>query len=285
MPHYNGHNMQIGIFSLFLVAPLSFHHFFSYLCTKFKQVKKIFSILLLICMSLCAQAYTVVIDAGHGGKDPGALGLFSKEKNINLSAALELGRLIENNCPGVKVVYTRKTDTFVELHERANIANRAKADLFISIHANSTAAGKKGTATKGTETYTLGMHRASENLEVAKRENTVITLENNYEQKYEGFNPRSSESYIIFELMQDQNMAASVSFAKMIQKQFTSHAGRTDRGVHQAGLLVLAQTSMPAVLVELGYINNASEEKYMNSKEGISALAKSIYNAFVAYKK
>ena len=248
-------------------------------------MKKIITLFIGVCLSISAQAYTICIDAGHGGKDPGALGFFSKEKTINLSVALELGRLIEQNCPGTKVVYTRKTDVFVELHERANIANKAKADLFISIHANSTAAGRKGTTTSGTETYTLGMHRAAENLEVAKRENTVITLESNFEQKYEGFDPKSSESYIIFELMQDQNMASSVGFAKEIQNQFKKTAKRTDRGVHQAGLLVLARTSMPAVLVELGYINNRAEEKYMNSKEGIAALAKSLYNAFVAYKK
>ena len=248
-------------------------------------MKKIITLFISVCLSISAQAYTICIDAGHGGKDAGALGFFSKEKSINLSVALELGRLIEQNCPGTKVVYTRKNDVFVELDERANIANRAKADLFISIHANSTAAGTKGTNAIGTETYTLGMHRAAENLEVAKRENTVITLESDFEQKYEGFDPKSSESYIIFELMQDQNMASSVAFAKEIQKQFRTTAKRTDRGVHQAGLLVLARTCMPAVLVELGYINNRTEEQYMNSKAGIAALAKSLYNAFVAYKK
>ena len=237
-------------------------------------MKKVITLLIGVCLSIGVQAYTICIDAGHGGKDPGALGFFSKEKNISLDVALELGR-----------IYTRKTDVFVELDERAHIANRAKADLFISIHANSTAAGQKGTNASGTETYTLGMHRAAENLAVAKRENTVITLESNFEQKYEGFDPKSSESYIIFELMQDQNMASSVEFAQEIQKQFRTTAKRTDRGVHQAGLLVLARTSMPAVLVELGYINNRAEEKYMNSKEGKAALAKSIYNAFVAYKK
>lgn len=248
-------------------------------------MRRILTIIAGVCLSISTWAYTLVIDAGHGGKDTGALGFKSKEKNINLTVALALGQLIEKNCPDVKVIYTRKTDTFVELHERAAIANRAKADLFISIHANSTTAGRKGTSIHGTETYTLGMHRATENLKVAKRENTVITLESGYEKKYEGFDPKSSESYIIFELMQDQNMASSVSFAKQIQKQFSSYAGRTDRGVHQAGLLVLAQTSMPAVLVELGYINNAAEEKYMNSSSGAATLAQSIYRAFKAYKK
>lgn len=236
----------------------------------------------LLLLSLCANAFTLVIDAGHGGRDGGAKGRFSKEKNINLAVALALGRLVEDNCKDVKVIYTRKTDVFVELDERANIANRAKADLFISIHTNSTAS-KVGP--RGAETYTLGMHRAADNLEVAKRENSVITLESNYEQKYEGFDPNSSESYIIFELMQDQNMAKSVKLARKVQEQFRSTAGRLDKGVHQAGFLVLRATSMPSVLVELGYINNPSEETYLNSQAGIAAMAKSIYRAFVAYRK
>lgn len=236
----------------------------------------------LLLMSLCANAFTVVIDAGHGGRDAGAVGRKSKEKNINLAVALALGKMIEDNCAGVKVVYTRQKDVFVDLDERANIANRAKADLFISIHTNSTAS-KVGP--RGAETYTLGMHRAADNLEVAKRENSVITLESNYEEKYEGFDPRSSESYIIFELMQDQNMAQSVRLAKMIQEQFRSVAGRVDKGVHQAGFLVLRATSMPSVLVELGYINNPNEETYLNSASGIQAMAKSVYRAFEAYRK
>ena len=178
------------------------------------MAKKIHLILLFLLAPLCAGAYTVVIDAGHGGKDAGALGQTAKEKNINLAVALALGQKIKANCPDVKVIYTRSTDVFIELNERANIANRNKADLFISIHTNSTAAGQKGTTAHGTETYTLGMHRMAENLAVAKRENSVITLENNYEQKYEGFDPKSSESYIIFELMQDNNMAASVKLAR-----------------------------------------------------------------------
>ena len=233
-------------------------------------------------MSLSMQAFTLVIDAGHGGKDPGAAGRNSKEKNINLAVALELGRLVAKNCPDVKVVYTRKTDVFVELDERARIANKAKADLFISIHVNSTAAR---VGPQGTETYTLGMHRAADNLEVAKRENSVITLESNYEQRYEGFDPKSSESYIIFELMQDQNMEKSVRLARLIQQQMRSSAKRVDKGVFQAGFLVLRATSMPSALVELGYINNPTEEQYLTSKNGQAALARSIYNAFVQYKK
>lgn len=244
----------------------------------------VFILLLISILTLQAKDFTLVIDAGHGGKDAGALGKSSKEKNINLAVALELGRLIKQNCPDVKVVYTRSTDVFVELDERANIANRNKADLFISIHTNSTAAGLKGTTVQGTETYTLGMHRAAENLAVAKRENSVITMESNYEEKYEGFDPKSSESYIIFELMQDNNMASSVKFAKGIQQQFRTTAGRVDKGVQQAGFLVLRETSMPSVLVELGFINNANEEQYLISNNGTAQLARSIYNAFVSYK-
>lgn len=237
---------------------------------------------LLFASSLLAMPYTLVIDAGHGGKDPGAQSKTAKEKNINLAVALAFGKLVEQNCKDVKVVYTRKTDVFVALDERANIANRAKADLFISIHTNATAA-KSGP--RGTETYTLGMHRAADNLAVAKRENSVITLESNYKKKYEGFDPNSSESYIIFELMQDKNMESSVKLAGLIQKQFRTTAKRIDKGVHQAGFLVLRETSMPSVLIELGYINNTSEAAYLTSKAGVNALAKSIYNAFVAYRK
>ncbi|MBP5514800.1 MAG: N-acetylmuramoyl-L-alanine amidase [Bacteroidaceae bacterium] len=232
-----------------------------------------------------ASAYTLVIDAGHGGKDAGALGFISKEKDINLAIALEFGRLVEQNCPDVKVVYTRKTDTFIELDERARIANRNKADLFVSIHTNSTAAGKAGTQARGTETYTLGMHNAAANLAVAMRENSVIMLEANYEEKYEGFDPKSSESYIIFELMQDEYMKQSVKFAGLVQQQFATHAGRVNRGVHQAGLLVLRATSMPGVLVEVGFINNKNEEQFLNTKDGIAKMSRSIFNAFKSYYK
>ena len=228
-----------------------------------------------------AAAYTVVIDAGHGGKDSGAVGAVAKEKNINLAVALKLGELIEKNCPDVKVVYTRKTDVFIELHQRAHIANKAKADLFISVHTN---AMPKKIIRRGTETYTLGMHRAADNLAVAKRENSVITLENDYEQKYEGFDPNSSESYIIFEFMQDQNMASSVEFAKGVQEQFVKTAGRVNKGVYQAGFLVLRETSMPSVLIELGYISTPDEERYLNSKSGQQSMAQSIYNAFRNYR-
>lgn len=227
------------------------------------------------------KTFTVVIDAGHGGKDPGARGTVIDEKVINLSVALKLGDKISANHDDVKVIYTRKTDRFIELDERANIANRNKADLFISIHTNSV---KKGSTARGTETYTLGLARTDENLAVAMRENSAILLEDNYLQKYEGFDPNSSESYIIFEFMQNKHMEQSISLASEIQKCFTS-ANRGDRGVRQAGFLVLRKTSMPSVLVELGYISNREEERFMKSSDGQNRLANALCDAFAKYKK
>lgn len=227
------------------------------------------------------KKFTLVIDAGHGGHDAGAVGAISKEKNINLSVALAFGRLVEANCPDVKVVYTRRTDVFVPLQTRADIANRNKADLFISIHTNSL---PKGRIARGAETYTLGMARADANLEVAKRENSVITYESNYKEVYEGFDPNRVESYIIFELMQDRYMQQSVELARLIQQQYTRHAGRNNKGVHQAGFLVLRKTSMPAVLTELGFISTPDEEQYLNSAEGVRQMSQSLYNGFVRYR-
>lgn len=256
--------------------------------------KNIFYILYIICFLLtfgqsengqaaAQKQFTVVIDAGHGGNDPGAIGKRGREKNINLNVALKLGQLIENNCNDTRVVYTRKKDTFVPLHRRAEIANNAKADLFISIHTNSLAS--RNSKVSGTETYTLGLHRTQENLEVAKKENSVILIEDDYKQRYAGFNPNSAESYIIFEFLQDKYLSQSVNFASMIQKQFRQSAHRMDKGVHQAGFLVLRETSMPSVLIELGYITNPNEEAYLLSEQGSSALAKSIYQAFLNYKQ
>ncbi len=227
------------------------------------------------------RVFTIVIDAGHGGKDPGARGSGVNEKDINLSVALKLGRMLTDNFNDVRVVYTRSTDVFVELDERANIANRQKADLFMSIHAN---AIRGKSAIKGTETYTLGLARSDENLEVAKRENAAILLEDNYLQKYEGFDPNSSESYIIFEFMQNKHMEQSIGLASEIQKAFAT-SKRTDRGVRQAGFLVLTKTSMPSVLVELGYMTHVEEVRYMNSQSGQKQLAESLYNAFLKYKR
>ena len=234
-----------------------------------------------VSMMAANKAFTLVIDPGHGGKDTGAAGAFSKEKDINLTVALAFGKYVERNCPEVKVIYTRKTDVFISLIERANIANRNKADLFISVHTNALPAGR---IVRGFETYTLGMHRASDNLDVAKRENSVILVEKDYKQTYQGFDPRSSESYIMFELIQGQNMTKSVELAKLIQRNVCTTANRVDKGVHQAGFLVLRETSMPSCLVELGFITTADEEQALNSKPTIDAIASGLYKALLAYK-
>jgi N-acetylmuramoyl-L-alanine amidase len=223
---------------------------------------------------------TVVIDPGHGGKDPGAIGKYSREKDIVLSVALKLGEYINTSLPDVKVIYTRKSDVFVPLDERAEIANKNHADLFISIHANSIRDPK----IIGTETFVLGLHRSQENLEVAKKENSVIILEDDYTTKYEGFDPNSPESYIIFELMQNAFLDQSIRIASMFEYQFSNRVGRYSRGVKQAGFLVLRKTAMPSVLVELGFISNTNEEAFMTTDEGQSYLASAIFRAFRDYK-
>ena len=227
------------------------------------------------------KRFTLVIDAGHGGHDAGACGKYGKEKNINLNVALAFGKLVENNCPDVKVVYTRKKDVFIPLQRRADIANSNKADLFISIHTNALPGGK---IAYGSETYTLGIARAAANLEVAKRENSVITYESDYKTTYEGFDPSKAESYVIFEFMQDRYMKQSVELARQIQKNYAA-AGRQNKGVHQAGFLVLRNTTMPAVLTELGFISTPQEESYLTSDRGVRELSRSIYNGFIAYRK
>lgn len=223
---------------------------------------------------------TVVIDAGHGGKDAGAIGsvLKLKEKDVNLSVALELGRLLYNE-PGFKVIYTRKTDVFIPLDERAQIANREKADLFISIHAN--AAPRK--TVYGTETYVVGSS-SKENMAVAMRENASILYEENYKARYGGFDPNRSESYIMFDMMQSSFLEQSIALAHHVQKQFVSTCNRTDRSVKQAGFLVLRQTNMPSILVELGYLSNTKEEKYLKKDSSRKELAKAIFKAVVQYK-
>ena len=226
--------------------------------------------------------FTLVIDPGHGGKDVGAVGAISNEKNINLTIALAFGKLVESNLSDVNVIYTRKTDVFIPLKERADIANKAKADLFISVHTNSVPPTK--TPPQGFQVYTLGMHRAKDNLDVAMRENSVISLEKGYEKTYEGFDPRSSESYIMFEILQSANMEKSVELAKLIQRSVCSKASRNDKGVHQAGFLVLRETSMPSCLIELGFITHEEEEQFLNSPRGINLMARGIYEAFVEYK-
>lgn len=231
---------------------------------------------------LWGKDFIVVIDAGHGGHDPGAIGKISKEKNINLNVALKVGNLIKNNCDDVKVIYTRSKDVFIPLGRRAEIANNAKADLFISIHTNALANNRTA---KGASTWTLGLAKSDANLEVAKRENSVILYESDYQTRYAGFNPNSAESYIIFEFMQDKYMEQSVHLASLMQKQFRHTCKRLDRGVHQAGFLVLKASAMPSILIELGFISTPEEERYLNSETGATTMAKGIYHAFLNYKR
>ena len=248
--------------------------------------KKITLLLALMCMLVVTafaanKRFTLVIDPGHGGHDAGARGVISMEKNINLTVALRFGKYVEQNMPEVRVIYTRKQDVFIPLHERANIANRANADLFISVHTNALPAGK---VARGFETYTLGMHRAKDNLDVAMRENSVISMEKGFEQTYEGFDPKSSESYIIFEFIQGKNMERSVELARMIQRSVCDSGCRPDKGVHQAGFLVLRETSMPSCLIELGFITTPDEERLLNDNAKVDDIAKGIYEAFAKYK-
>lgn len=236
-----------------------------------------------LCTShLWGKDFVVVIDAGHGGHDPGAIGKISKEKNINLNVALKVGNMIKNNCDDVKVIYTRSKDVFIPLDRRAEIANNAKADLFISIHTNALANNRTA---KGASTWTLGLAKSDANLEVAKRENSVILYESDYQTRYAGFNPNSAESYIIFEFMQDKYMEQSVHLASLMQKQFRHTCKRLDRGVHQAGFLVLKASAMPSILIELGFISTPEEERYLNSETGATTMAKGIYHAFLNYKR
>ena len=228
------------------------------------------------------KRFTLVIDAGHGGHDAGAKGAFSYEKDINLNVALAFGRYVERRCPDVKVVYTRKTDVFVPLHKRASIANKNKADVFISIHTN---ALPKGHIARGLETYTMGMRRSDEKLSAAKRENSVIMIEEDYQQHYEGYDPNSPESTIMFEFMHDKNMSRSVELAKYVQNSVCSIAKRQNKGVKQDVFLVLRETSMPACLIELGFITTPDEERFLNEKANIDKMARGIYEAFAKYKE
>lgn len=229
------------------------------------------------------RTFTVVIDPGHGGKDPGAVGSSSKEKDIVLSVGRKVGKLIEKHHPDVKVLYTRNDDHFVALNKRAEIANKAHADLFLSIHCN--ALDRKRTSPQGVETFVLGLHRSKDNLDVAKAENAVIMYEDDYSVKYEGFNPNEPESYIIFEFMANEFLAQSVYLASIVQNQLVSNSKRVNRNVRQAGFLVLREVAMPSILIELGYISNRQEEQYLKSASGQTSLASSIYNGFREYKR
>ncbi len=222
----------------------------------------------------------VVIDAGHGGKDSGTRGKKALEKDIALKIALKVGSYIEQNIPGVKVIYTRKNDTYVALDERANIANRNKADLFICIHANSMPGGRA----IGTETYVMGLHKEESNFDVAKRENSVILMDEDYKERYEGFDPDSPESYILFALTQTAYQESSLLFAKKVEDQFRARAGRSSRGVKQAGFLVLWKTTMPSVLIETGFLSHSTEELFLAGEKGQDLIASGIYRAFKEYK-
>jgi N-acetylmuramoyl-L-alanine amidase len=229
------------------------------------------------------RAYSVkrvVIDAGHGGHDSGTLGLSSKEKDVALKIALELGRIMNEYLPDVEIIYTRKTDKFLDLKERARIANRENADLFISVHCNAAA----NRSVFGTETFVMGLSKVAGNFEVAKRENAVILLEDNYEEKYEGFDPSKEESYILFNMYQKAFLRNSLSLAANIENQFSTRVGRKSRGVKQGPFWVLWDTSMPSVLIETGFLSNQSEENYLNSESGRLYIASGIFRAIRDYK-
>lgn len=223
---------------------------------------------------------TVVIDAGHGGKDPGTIGKFAKEKDVVLKIALKTGKYIEENIPGVNVLYTRKTDKYVDFQNRADVANKNKADLFMSIHANSIV----GANAYGTETFVMGLHKDNSNFEVAKRENSVILMDENYKEKYEGFDPNSPESYILFSLNQSAYQENSLRFAQKVEDQFKNRVGRYSRGVKQAGFLVLWMTTTPSVLIETGFLSHKKEEEFLASDNGQDLIASGIYRAFKDYK-
>ena len=223
---------------------------------------------------------TVVIDPGHGGRDPGTLGKKSKEKDVALKISLKFGAYIEKNMPDVRVIFTRKDDSYLALEERPEIANRAKADLFVCIHANSL----PNAPAFGTETYVMGLHKDKGNLEVAMRENSVIMMDENYKERYEGFDPNSAESYIMFSLSQSAYQESSLRFAQKIEQQFKTKTGRHSRGVKQAGFWVLWKTSMPSVLIETGFLSQDKEEKFLLSETGQDSIARGIFRAFKEYK-
>lgn len=255
---------------------------------KFKLFLFIFLLLFVFTTNSTAQQKekftlkTVIIDAGHGGHDSGAVYGKYKEKTIVLNIALKLGDMIKQSYPSVKVIYTRDKDVFVPLNERGKIANKAKGDLFISIHVNSV--GNSSSA-RGVETFTIGLHKNAANLNVAKKENSVITLENGYQQTYEGFNPNEEESYIMFGLGQHAYQRKSLSMSYKVQNKFDKYLPTIDRGMKQAGFLILWSTSMPSILTEVGFISNAQDRKYLCTESGRKTIAKSLFEAFADYKK
>lgn len=252
---------------------------------KKRAMRKFGIIIFLILFSFLSgvsQEYmdVVVIDAGHGGKDPGAIGSKVKEKKITLAIALKLGDYIEEKLEDVKVIYTRKKDKFVPLHKRSEIANKNEADLFISIHCNAT----KSRRAYGAETYVMGPHKNEDNLEVAKQENASVLLEDNYKDQYDGFDPNSPEAHIIFSLYQNTYLDQSLKIADRVQTQFRERVSRHDRGVKQAGFLVLWQVAMPSILVETGFLSNLNEQQFLSSEKGQAYIASAIFRAFRNYK-
>lgn len=233
------------------------------------------------CSAWAAQQYTLVIDPGHGGKDPGAVGKISQEKDLNLKLALRVGKLVNEQYPDVKVVYTRSSDVFIPLQERADIANKNNADLFISIHTNSA----ESRVPNGVETFILGTEKMEKNLDVAMRENAVMKLEADYKTTYQGFDPNSIDSYIMFELMQNSYMDQSLQYATLVQEQFVGKLNRGDRGVRQAAFWVLLKTACPSILFEMGFISNPEEEKYLNRESAIDQMAQALVNAFGSYTR
>ncbi len=252
---------------------------------KYKAVLQKYFLILVLCISLSSLSqeskFTIVLDAGHGGHDPGAMGAITREKDINLAVTIDLGAIIEQNFKDVKVIYSRKTDKYLTLQERADVVNDHHADLFICVHTNSA----QSPSAYGAESFTLGLAKTKANLDVAMRENSVITLEENYKTKYHGFDPNSVDSYIMFEFMQDKYIDKSVDFASTIQKQFRNYCNRSDRGVRQAGFWVLHRSACPSVLVEVGFISNPAEERYLSSDQGQKEMATAIFNAIVDYKR
>lgn len=249
-------------------------------------VVSLISLLLVICSFHTAglreyKVKRIIIDAGHGGKDPGTSGKISKEKDIALKVALELGAIMEEYLPEVEVVYTRKDNTFIELNERANIANKNHADLFISIHCNAV----ENPNTYGTETWVMGLKTSEGNLEVSKRENSVVLYEENYQEKYEGFDPNSPESHILFSLSQNAYLSNSLTLAEKVEHQFKKRVQRNSRGVKQAGFIVLWKTAMPSVLIEIGFLSNEKEERYLNDEYGRTLIASGIFRAIRDYKE
>jgi len=252
---------------------------------KVKRIIVLFIFLLFISENqLFSQSFLnidkIVIDAGHGGKDPGTVGKHSKEKEVALAISLKLGKLIDEHLKDVEIIYTRDKDVFVELYKRADIANKAKADLFISIHCNSV----NSTRAKGTETWIMGNHRSAKNLEVAKKENAAILLETDYSKNYNNFDPNSPESYITFSLIQNAYREQSMQLAESVQSQFENRVHRINRGVKEAGFLVLVYTTMPSILIETGFLSNPDEEKFLLSEQGQDYIASAIFRAFKGYK-